>query len=49
MTPVEDVVAVAGGPVWFQLYVYKDRSATEALVKRVEEAFNSASAGSVIT
>jgi 4-hydroxymandelate oxidase len=38
VTPVEDVVAAAGGPVWFQLYVYKDRSATEALVKRVEEA-----------
>ncbi len=37
-TPVEDVVAAASGPVWFQLYVYKDRRATEALVKRVEAA-----------
>ena len=41
-TPVEDVVAAAGGPaggaVWFQLYVYKDRGATEALVRRVEAA-----------
>jgi 4-hydroxymandelate oxidase len=37
-TPVEHVVAAAGGPVWFQLYVYKDRSATEALVHRVESA-----------
>jgi 4-hydroxymandelate oxidase len=37
-TPVEDVVAAASGPVWFQLYVYKDRGATEALVRRVEAA-----------
>ena len=38
VTPVEDVVAAAEGPVWFQLYVYKDRSASEALVSRVEAA-----------
>jgi 4-hydroxymandelate oxidase len=38
VTPIEDVVAAAAGPVWFQLYVYKDRSASEALVKRVEAA-----------
>jgi 4-hydroxymandelate oxidase len=37
-TAVEDVVAAASGPVWFQLYVYKDRGATEALVRRVEAA-----------
>jgi 4-hydroxymandelate oxidase len=37
-TPVEDVVAESTGPVWFQLYVYKDRAATEALVHRVEAA-----------
>jgi 4-hydroxymandelate oxidase len=37
-TRVEDVVANARGPVWFQLYVYKDRAATEALVRRVEAA-----------
>lgn len=37
-TAVEDVVAAANGPVWFQLYVYKDRGATEALVRRVEAA-----------
>ncbi len=37
-TRVEDVVAAASGPVWFQLYVYKDRGATEALVHRVEAA-----------
>ncbi|MEJ7600815.1 MAG: alpha-hydroxy acid oxidase [Kofleriaceae bacterium] len=37
-TRVEDVIAAASGPVWFQLYVYKDRGATEALVRRVEAA-----------
>jgi len=37
-TPVEDVIAAASGPVWFQLYVYRDRAITEALVRRVEAA-----------
>ena len=37
-TPVEQVVDAARGPVWFQLYVYKDRAASEALVNRVEAA-----------
>jgi 4-hydroxymandelate oxidase len=37
-TPVEAVVRAATGPVWFQLYVYRDRSATEALVGRAESA-----------
>jgi 4-hydroxymandelate oxidase len=37
-TRVEDVVAAARGPVWFQLYIYKDRAATAALVRRVEAA-----------
>jgi len=37
-TAVEDVVAAASGPVWFQLYVYRDRAATQALVRRVEAA-----------
>jgi 4-hydroxymandelate oxidase len=37
-TPVEEVVAAASGPVWFQLYCYRDRGATEALVRRVEAA-----------
>jgi 4-hydroxymandelate oxidase len=37
-TAVEQVVASAAGPVFFQLYVYKDRSATEALVRRIEAA-----------
>jgi 4-hydroxymandelate oxidase len=35
---VEEVVACASGPVWFQLYVFKDRAATEALVRRAERA-----------
>ena len=34
--PVEDVVKCSSGSIWFQLYVYKDRSATEALVRRAE-------------
>jgi 4-hydroxymandelate oxidase len=37
-TKVEEVVAAATCPVWFQLYVYRDRAATEALVRRVEAA-----------
>jgi 4-hydroxymandelate oxidase len=37
-TAIEQVIAAASGPVWFQLYVYRDRSATEALVRRVEAA-----------
>jgi len=37
-TAVEEVVAAASGPVWFQLYVYRDRKTTEALVRRAEAA-----------
>ena len=37
-TDVEDIVAAATGPVWFQLYVYRDRKATEGLIKRAEAA-----------
>lgn len=37
-TPVERVVAAATGPVWFQLYVYRDRGATRALIERAEAA-----------
>jgi 4-hydroxymandelate oxidase len=37
-TPVEDVVAAASGPVWFQLYMYRDRGASAALLQRVEAA-----------
>jgi len=35
-TPVE--VVAAEGPTWFQLYVYKDRGATGAMVDRAREA-----------
>jgi len=35
---VEEVVREANGPVWFQLYVYRDRAATEAVVARAEAA-----------
>jgi len=37
-TAVEEVVAAARTPVWFQLYIYRDRGASEALVRRVEAA-----------
>jgi 4-hydroxymandelate oxidase len=37
-TPLEEVVAASAGPVWFQLYVYRDRRATEGLVRRAEAA-----------
>jgi 4-hydroxymandelate oxidase len=37
-TSLEDVAAAAAGPLWFQLYVYKDRGVTESLVRRAEAA-----------
>jgi 4-hydroxymandelate oxidase len=37
-TAVEEVTAAASGPVWFQLYVYKDREVTADLVRRAESA-----------
>jgi 4-hydroxymandelate oxidase len=37
-TPVEDVLRAATGPVWFQLYINKDRAFTRDLVARVEAA-----------
>lgn len=37
-TDVEAVCAAATGPVWFQLYVYRDRAITQALIERVEAA-----------
>jgi len=37
-TTIEDVVAARQGPVWFQLYVYRDREASAALVKRAAAA-----------
>jgi 4-hydroxymandelate oxidase len=35
---IEEVVAASSGPVWFQLYVYRDRGATRSLVERAEAA-----------
>ena len=35
---IEEVVNATSGSVWFQLYVFKDRSVTEALIKRAEAA-----------
>lgn len=37
-TSIEDVASVARGPLWFQLYVYKDRGITASLVNRAEAA-----------
>jgi 4-hydroxymandelate oxidase len=37
-TPIEAIAKAATGPIWFQLYIYKDRGATEDLVRRVEAA-----------
>ena len=35
---LEEVAAAASGPLWFQLYVYRDRRVSEALVRRAEAA-----------
>jgi len=35
---IEEVMKVATGAVWFQLYVYKDRGVTRSLVERAEAA-----------
>jgi 4-hydroxymandelate oxidase len=35
---IEEVIAVATGPVWFQLYVFKDRAISASLVKRAQGA-----------
>jgi 4-hydroxymandelate oxidase len=35
---IEEVMAAATGPTWFQLYFYKDREATMSLVQRAEAA-----------
>src|SRR5437016_6057096 len=37
-TPMESVFAEAGGPRWFQLYIYKDRGISGELVRRAEAA-----------
>ncbi|HEV8192593.1 MAG TPA: alpha-hydroxy acid oxidase, partial [Ktedonobacterales bacterium] len=38
MRPVEDVAQAATGPLWFQLYVYRDRAVSESLARRAEAA-----------
>jgi 4-hydroxymandelate oxidase len=35
---IEEVMAEATGPVWFQIYVFKDRAISASLVKRAEVA-----------
>jgi 4-hydroxymandelate oxidase len=35
---IEEVLSAASAPVWFQLYVFKDRAITASLVKRAEAA-----------
>ncbi len=37
-TTLEEVAAAASSPLWFQLYVYKDREITRALVQRAKAA-----------
>ena len=37
-TSIEDAMAAATGPVWFQLYVFRDRALTASLVQRAEAA-----------
>ncbi len=37
-TTLEDIAAAATGPLWFQLYVYRDREITRDLVQRAEAA-----------
>jgi isopentenyl diphosphate isomerase/L-lactate dehydrogenase-like FMN-dependent dehydrogenase len=35
---IEEVAAAADGPLWYQLYIFRDRRLTSRLVKRAEEA-----------
>ena len=37
-TTIEDTAAAAPGPLWFQLYVFRQREITRALVERAEAA-----------
>jgi isopentenyl diphosphate isomerase/L-lactate dehydrogenase-like FMN-dependent dehydrogenase len=37
-TPIEEVVEASGGHTWFQVYFMRERSVTEAVVRRAEEA-----------
>jgi 4-hydroxymandelate oxidase len=35
---IEEIADAAGGPLWFQLYVFRDRELTRALIERAEGA-----------
>src|SRR6266576_635172 len=37
-TSIEDMTKAAGSPIWFQLYVNKDRGFTRDLVQRAQSA-----------
>jgi 4-hydroxymandelate oxidase len=37
-TSIEEAMQVASGPVWFQLYVFRNREITASLVQRAEAA-----------
>lgn len=37
-TSIEEVAAVSSGPLWFQLYVYRNRDITRRLIERAENA-----------
>jgi 4-hydroxymandelate oxidase len=37
-TSIEEAMAVATGPAWFQLYVFRDRAISASLVQRAEAA-----------
>lgn len=37
-TPIEEITCVTNAAVWFQLYVYKDKKATLALIERAKNA-----------
>jgi L-lactate dehydrogenase (cytochrome) len=37
-TSIEDVAEVATGPLWFQLYIWRDRALTNSLVERAAHA-----------
>jgi len=36
--PIEEITSASNGEVWFQLYVYKDKDATLALINRAKSA-----------
>ncbi len=37
-TSIEDIALAAGGPLWFQLYAFRDHGRTRALIERAEAA-----------